>query len=371
MPNATSKLSLIGMLRRSLVHRRARSLSALVAMTVSAGVATALLTLYADLDAKLYKEFRSFGANVVITAPATAPLRPDALERVQQAAGPDALAAEFAYAVATTDRGTPVVVAGTDFAAVKRLDSWWQVDAWPDASDANAALLGQRAAQFVADEKAINLTFAGHTITLHGAGRLRTGGDEDSRIYMPLAAFTAWTGVAPTAIELQIPGGAASVEATITRLRQDLPGLQVQPVRQLVEGESKIVDRTHALMYGAVLLIALTVAVSVLATLSASVLERRRDFALMKALGGSQLELMSMFLLEALVLAIAGVAVGFVVGSAAAWAISEGNFHTATLPHLSVLPLVLLLNLAIAAMAALFPVRVLRGLQPAALLKGE
>jgi putative ABC transport system permease protein len=91
----------------------------------------------------------------------------------------------------------------------------------------------------------------------------------------------------------------------------------------------------------------------------------------MKALGGSQLELMSMFLLEALVLAIAGVAVGFVVGSAAAWAISEGNFHTATLPHLSVLPLVLLLNIAIAALAALFPVRVLRGLQPAALLKGE
>jgi len=367
----TAKLSLIGMLRRSLVHRRARSFSALIAMTVSAGVATALLTLYADLDAKLHKEFRSFGANVVITAPATAPLQTDALEKVRQAAGQDALAAEFAYAVATTDRGTPVVVAGVDFAAVKRLDSWWQVDAWPDGSATNVALLGQRAAQFVADEKLVGLTFAGHAITLRGAGRLRTGGDEDSRIYMPIAAFTTWTGVAPTVIELQIPGGAAAVEATITRLRQDFPGLQVQPVRELVEGESKIVDRTHALMYGAVLLIALTVAVSVLATLSASVLERRRDFALMKALGGSQTQLMGMFLLEAVALAIAGVGVGFLVGSAAAWAISETNFHTATLPHLSVLPLVLLLNLAIAAMAALFPARVLRGLQPAALLKGE
>jgi len=172
-------------------------------------------------------------------------------------------------------------------------------------------------------------------------------------------------------IELQIPGGATTVDASISRLRHALPELQVQPVRALVEGESKIVDRTHALMYGAVLLIALTVAISVLATLSASVLERRRDFALMKALGGSQLHLMGMFLLEALVLSIAGVAAGFLVGSAAAWAISETNFHTATLPRLSVLPLVLLLNIAIAAMAALFPARVLRGLQPAALLKGE
>jgi putative ABC transport system permease protein len=232
-------------------------------------------------------------------------------------------------------------------------------------------LLGQRAAQFVGNEHAVALTYAGHSVTLRGVGRIKTGGDEESRIYMPLAAFTTWTGVGPSVIELQVPGGAASVEATMARLRQALPEMQVQPVRQLVEGESKIVDKTHALMYGAVLLIALTVSVSVLATLSASVLERRRDFALMKALGGSQMQLMGMFLLEALVLALAGVAAGFVVGSAAAWAISEGNFHTATLPHLSVLPLVLLLNVAIAAMAALFPARVLRGLQPAALLKGE
>ena len=364
-------LSLTGMLRRSLVHRRARSVSALIAMTVSAGVATALLTLYADLDAKLHKEFRSFGANIVITAPANAPLPPDALARVQQAAGPDALSAEFAYAVATTDKQTPIVVAGTDFAAVKRLDSWWQVDEWPDPAIANAALLGQRTPDFVGNEHVVTLSYGGRPVTLQGVGRLKTGGDEDSRIYMPLSAFTSWTGVGPSVIELQVPGGAKRVEATMAQLQKDLPEVQVQPVRQLVEGESKIVDRTHALMYGAVLLIALTVAVSVLATLSASVLERRRDFALMKALGGSQGQLMGMFLLEALVLAISGVVAGFVVGSIAAWAISEGNFHTATLPHLSVLPMVLLLNVAIAAMAALLPARVLRGLQPAALLKGE
>lgn len=364
-------LSLLGMLRRSLVHRRARSLSALVAMTVSAAVATALLTLYADLDAKLHREFRGFGANVVITAPAGAGLPGDALDRVREAAGADAVAAEFAYAVATNDTGVPVVVAGTDFAAVRRLDSWWQVDRWPEASDANAALLGQRAANFIGNEHAVTLTYAGRTTTVHGVGRIRTGGDEDSRIYMPLATFMSWTGVGPSVIEVQVPGGADIVNAAISRLQTAFPHMQVQAVRQLVEGESKIVDRTHALMYGAVLLIALTVAVSVLATLSASVLERRRDFALMKALGGSQLQLMGMFLLEAVVLALAGVAAGFVVGSAAAWAISEGNFHTATLPHVSVLPLVFLLNLAIAVMAALFPARVLRGLQPAALLKGE
>lgn len=366
-----ASLSFTGMLRRSLIHRRSRSLSALVALTVSAAIATALLTLYADLNTKLHKEFRSFGANVVITAVASKPLPPDALARVEQAAGKDALAAQFGYAVATTDRGTSVVVAGTDFAAVRKLNSWWQVASWPPPEDTTAALIGQRAANFISNTKDLTLTFSGHPITLRGAGQLQTGGDEDSRIYLPLSTFTQWTGVEPSVIEVQIPGGAKAVEAAMTRLHAALPDVQVRPVRELVEGESRIVDRTHALMYGAVLLIALTVAVSVLATLSASVLERRRDFALMKALGGSQKQLMALFLLEALALALAGVVLGFVIGSAAAWLISETNFHTATLPHLSVLPLVVLLNIVIAAIAALFPVRVLRGLEPAALLKGE
>ena len=364
-------LTFTTMLRRSLIHRRGRSFSALIAMTVSAAVATALLTLYADLDAKLHKEFRSFGANIVVTAPENKTLPEDALTRIKTAAGPDAIAAEFAYAVATTDRGTSVVVAGTDLDALRHLNASWQVDSWPSAADTNTALLGQRAANFIADEHNVTLVFANHPITLRGAGRLKTGGDEDSRIYIPMAAFHTWTNVAPTVIELQIPGGAANVESALTRLQRELPDAKVEPVRQLVEGESRIVDKTHALMYGAVLLIALTVAVSVLATLSASVLERRRDFALMKALGGSQTQLMGMFLLEALVLALAGVAVGFILGSAAAWIISQVNFHTATQPRMGVLPLVLLLNVLIAAMAALFPVRVLRGLQPAALLKGE
>ncbi len=363
-----SVLSFSLILRRSLLHRRARSLSALVALSVSAAVVTALLTLYADLDAKLHHEFRSFGANVIVTA---SPLPPNAQATAQQAAGADALLAPFAYAVATTDRNTPVVVAGTDLPDARRLNTWWQTS----SPDTQISLIGQKATNFIAanDSEAhpLTLTFAGKPLTLATTATLKTGGDEDSRIYIPLSTFSDWTNTQATVLELQIPGGATNVNAALTRLRAAFPTAQVAPVRQLVEGESRIVDRTHALMYAAVLLIALTVAVSVLATLSASVLERRRDFALMKALGGTQLQLLLLFLLEALVLALAGVFAGYSLGSAAALAISEANFHTATLPRLSVLPLVLALNLLIATCAALFPARALRSLQPAALLKGE
>lgn len=369
MDRGRAGVSLGRILLRSLKHRRARSLSALAALTVSALVATALLTLYADLDAKLHHEFRSFGANVIATTP---PLTAASLQQIQTAVGPDTILAPIAYAVAATDRGTPVVVAGVDFAAMRKLDSWWQLetpDAWPTGP--TDALLGQRAAGFVANETTVTLTYSGKPLVLHGAGKLHTGGDEDSRIYLPLAAFTAWTGVQPGVLEMQVPGGEQRVNAAVAELQREIPALHVEPVRALVAGESRIVDRTHTLMYGAMLLIALTVAVSVLATLSASVLERRRDFALMKALGASQAQLLGHFLLEALVIAAGGVLLGYILGSALAWAIGQWNFGTATMPRLSVLPIVLLLNLSIAAAAALFPARVLRKLQPAALLKGE
>ncbi len=337
-----------------------------MALTVSAAVATALLTLYADLDQKLHHEFRGFGANLVVTGTA---FTPDKIARAQRAAGADASLAAFAYAIASTDRGTPVVVSGVDFAAVEKLDSWWSVTAWPSTAD--GALVGQRAAEFIARNDAVTLTFNGSTQNFSNAGQLKTGSDEDSRIFVSLPTFVAWTHVQPNVLEVQVPGGGARVEAALRKLTAALPEAHVEPVRQLVEGESKIVDRTHALMFGAVLLIALTVAVSVLATLSASVLERRRDFALMKALGGTETQMTVLFLSETLLLACGGVIGGWLIGSLAAWAISELNFGTATLPRATVVPLVLALNLVIATLAAVLPLRSLRGLEPASLLKGE
>ena len=47
------------MLMRAAVMRRGRAASALLAMVVAAAVATAMMNLYVDVQAKLRKEFRS------------------------------------------------------------------------------------------------------------------------------------------------------------------------------------------------------------------------------------------------------------------------------------------------------------------------
>src|ERR1700683_140435 len=72
----------IRMLVRAAVLRRGRAVSALFAMVVAVAVATAMLNLYVDVQAKLRREFRNYGANIIVVGKDATPLPPDALARV-------------------------------------------------------------------------------------------------------------------------------------------------------------------------------------------------------------------------------------------------------------------------------------------------
>src|SRR5580704_10929113 len=57
-------------------------LPALLAITVAAAVATAMLNLYVEVQVKLRKEFRTYGANIVIVGKDGQALPADALKTV-------------------------------------------------------------------------------------------------------------------------------------------------------------------------------------------------------------------------------------------------------------------------------------------------
>jgi putative ABC transport system permease protein len=358
------------MLLRAAVVRRGRAASALLAMVVAAAVATAMMNLYVDVQAKLRKEFRSYGANVVVVGKDGAFLPPDAISKVESVLGGRGMAVPFAYVVARTPAGQSVVVAGTDFERVQRLDRWWSVSAWPSAT--NEALVGMRALPVVSPErKPFDLSFKGHTVHLIPTGTLQTGAAEDSRVYLPMTDFAAWTGVQPSTIEVAANGSSEEVNAVVNRLAQTFPNADVRPVRQIVEGEARVLGKTRATLYAAATLIILTAALCVLATLTGWVFDRRRDFAIMKALGASERLISGFFAAEAAALGAVGALLGFVIGiGIAAW-IGRVNFNAVVVPRLSVLPIVLAGSIAVALLSAIVPMSLLRRVQPAIILKGE
>ena len=301
-------ISMFGrMLLRAAVLRRRRAASALLAMIVAAAVATAMMNLYVDVQAKLRTEFRNYGANVVIVAKDGQSLPTDAMARVESTLGAKTLAVPFSYAVARTKDGQSVVVVGTDFTRARQLNHWWKVSHWPDAP--SDALVGMRAAAVVnpkanPNRQPFELTFQGNAIQLAPAGMLQTGAGEDSRIYLDQSEFQNWTGVAPSTIEVAANGTAAEVEASIRQLAQLLPSAEIRPVRQIMEGEANVLNKTRATLYASATLVVLTSALCVLATLIGWVFDRRRDFAIMKALGASEYLVNGFFAAEAAALGV-------------------------------------------------------------------
>jgi putative ABC transport system permease protein len=358
------------MLLRAAVLRRGRALSALLAMVVAAAVTTAMLNLYVDVQAKLRREFRNYGANIILVGKDGASLPADTLSQVESILLGRGIVAPFGFVVARTSRGQSVVVAGTDFDRVRRLDRWWSVSNWPTAPQ--QALVGVRAFAAVSPKnQPFDLNFEGRTIHLTPAGTVQTGATEDSRIYLPLSDFVVWTGVQPSTIEIAASGSPEEVAAIMNQLAHAVPAADVRPVRQIMEGEARVLGKTRSTLLAAAALIILTAALCVLSTLMGWVFDRRRDFAIMKALGASGRLLNGFFAAEAAALGATGALIGFAVGvGIAAW-IGRVNFHAAVVPRFGVLPVVLAGSMIVTLLSAILPISLLRRVQPAVILRGE
>jgi len=358
------------MLRRAAQLRKGQAAAALAALAVAAAAATAMLNLYVDVQAKLRKEFRKFGANIIVEANAGETFTPDLLARVQSVVAGKGLAVPFAYTVTRTEKDQPIVVAGVEFEKVQKLNPWWSVTSWPSAQ--NEALVGVRAAQLLSpDGKPFTLRYKGHEIKLSPAGTVRTGAGEDSRVYISIADFQQWTGLVPSVIEIAASGSSSEINSLLTQLQRALPSAEVRPVRQITEGEATILGKTRSTLLYSASFIVLTAALCVLATLTGWVVDRRRDFAIMKALGASD-PLIALFVSgEAAALATTGTILGFAAGIGIAALIGRISFNAPVVPQPSLFPAILVGTLLVTLISTLLPLRLLHRIQPAMILRGE
>lgn len=367
---APHRSMLLRMLFRAAILRRGRAASALFAMVVAAAVATAMLNLYVDVQAKLRREFRNYGANIILVAKDGSSFSSETLSRVDSLLKGHAIAAPFALVVARTADGQAIVVAGTDFDRIRQLNKWWSVSNWPLSPQ--QALVGIRALPVVSPKnQPFELSFQGRALQVRPAGTVQTGAAEDSRIYVSLPEFVKWSGVQPSTIEVAASGSPEEVAGMVKQLSTSIPSAEVRPVRQIMEGEARVLGKTRATLLAAAALIILTAALCVLATLMGWVFDRRRDFAIMKALGASGRLLNGFFAMEAAALGATGAIVGFLLGiGIAAW-IGRVNFHAAIVPRFSVFPIVLLGSMLVTLVSAILPISLLRRVQPAVILRGE
>jgi putative ABC transport system permease protein len=198
-----------------------------------------------------------------------------------------------------------------------------------------------------------------------------SGSDDDSRIYIDLQQFTSLTGVQPNTALLRVEGRPQEIQDAISRLSSDFPDLEVKPVRQITTAQTAVVGKTRSVVLASSAVIVVLIMLCMAATFANAVFERRRDFAVMKALGASNTTVNMMFTAEAALLALAGAAAGFVAGSAIAYWIGRTNFNAAILPQPAFLLPVMAGSVALALLASAWSLGRLQLIQPAGILRGE
>jgi putative ABC transport system permease protein len=155
------------------------------------------------------------------------------------------------------------------------------------------------------------------------------------------------------------------------QIGQVLPGTDIRAIRRVADTEGKILSRVSTLLWIVTLAALIAAALAVAATSATTVLQRRVEIGIMKALGATNALVGGIFLAEQLLLAVAGGAIGFALGLLLARALGSSVFGSPAEPRVVLLPIVLGLAAIVSIAGSLIPLRRAVHFDPAPILRGE
>jgi putative ABC transport system permease protein len=325
--------------------RRRRLALAFTAMAVAGALATALFTVYSDVEKKLSEQFQAYGANVVIAPEAgalTVPLSSaDAVRRLGGTAEPILLYANE--------------LEGVDPSS---LNQFWHIEGTRGACMAGTSL-GLKVGETV--------HLKNYSCVVDGV--VSTGGAEDGEIILPFATVAKLSGLLDRASLVQVRIGSEKVQ----ELSKAVPDADVRLVRAVVGTEANVILKVRVALFLLMAVILGIVTISVSSNFGELVMERTKEIGILKAIGAGENRIIGLFIAEALILALAATVAGYFFGVLLAGWIDESVFESTFAVHVN--PMVMLLSAVVTFAVALAATVMATGriwrIQPAIILRGE
>lgn len=395
---------------------------ALFAVMLATCLATFLLHWSLSLGDKIQTELRAFGANILLVpegetinlAEGDVNLGPVMQGKYLNAADLAKLRSIFwgnqITALApllqreVTFQGSSILVTGTEFGKADAKIDYRKVSPylsirgrWPQTKEEAVIGVALAGKYKLKPGDKFSLPLNGGERSFEVVGIVESGGAEDRQIFLELSSAQALLGLpgkmnqllvsalvtapnrlyqkyqrnpnALTPREMERYSCTPYITSIAKDVQEAIPGSEARIVRRINQSEEKIASKVNWLMALVTLAGLIAASLTTTSTTTGMVLERKKELALMKAIGSQNLFIAFYIFAEILLIGTIGCVAGFALGSLLSIGLSRTLFESAFELKWIVLPLVWIIGTAIVFCGSLWPLRQAIGLEPAQVLK--
>ncbi|VEH66583.1 ABC superfamily ATP binding cassette transporter, membrane protein [Rodentibacter pneumotropicus] len=267
---------------------------------------------------------------------------------------------------------------GVRFEDMRVLAPYWQINgsAINVNFDDRNAMIGKTLAERLNLKIGDKLQLSKNAIEKHQftiKAIVEAGDATDNMLIVNLDFAQSWLekeGLANNAL-LNVRNELGQVDQFAENIMQQYQDLTARPIRKVSASEGQILNKIKGLMGLISLVILVLSTLCVNTTLIAIVGERSKEFALQKALGAKQSDIIKQICTEILIIATCAIFVGLLLGYLLAQVLGLTVFKSYIDMRLPVFPITLVLSLLVAFIAVIIPTRRALSIQTANVLKGE
>ncbi len=412
------------LLSKAIQRRKLRIALAVLAVVMGASIASTLLTVSFDINDKMGRELKSYGANILLLPSEDGKfINESELYKMKTIFWRHNIIGYSPYLSDTVKiKNEEIVLSGTYFeeeievpgfkktfigerkaeekeavfkTGVKTIAQWWKVDG--EWSSQGEALVGISAAEKLGLKQGdyFNAGLGSNNTSFKVSGILSTGGDEDGQVIVSLKDAQQFFGMPgmvdrvvvsaltkPEPQERIDPGKLPPEEyetwyctpyisSIMLQVEEAVPGASARPIRQVADNEGKLLKKFEGLMLLITGIAMISASLGVSAAMTTTIFERRKEIGLMKAIGADEVQISQIFFGEAIVIGIAGGAIGILIGFILSRAVGLWVFGAVISP--SLLPLLVsgMLSLVVALLGSMLPVKKAAEIEPSVILRGE
>jgi putative ABC transport system permease protein len=381
---------------KDISRRKTKLLVAVLGVVVASAAMVAVVTTFSAATDSLYEESNNFGANIIVrpevkTIPLVAGstsmgslftgenyIEESDIPRIHTIMDSSKLSAVAPRLYGVAELGeSSVVIMGVDPEEERKLKSWWKVQGSWISSEST----GQTEVMVGSDiATPLGLT-EGSLITLHNGnismdarvtGVIEsTGSNEDAYVILPLSDSQDLLNREGKVSSLEVRAlcNECPVEEISMQIEDKFPGLEARSMSQIVRNELAIIEHTRSSAMAVSIITLLVSTLTVASTMLASVNEKFKEIGIMRAVGASDVQVVSMLFFEGAIIGAVGGIIGFAAGTIASTISAPLLVQVTPSPMWSILLPVTGICIFTGMLASILPAKRALGVDPAEVLR--